>query len=136
MFVILVLVILLCYVYSDPLRILLIGDSVDRYAVSDWCTNKTGHYCVSSFEEKSHNDEFCQTINNKSFESMFSAFGRIESWELSTCFHQSRLVIVTSIFNNYGVRNQIYCVKDGKKVCTIEEWMDSKWVQLTHVKCS
>lgn len=83
-------------------RILLMGDSVDRYSVEDWCRKYSGNIITDRSDDG--------TIFNKSLtlDSLLKFYPRrSRSWELRICDAvSSRNVILAFIFNKIGVKAQ------------------------------
>ena len=76
-------------------RILIIGDSVDRYSVDDWCDYNS---CVLEFPTK---EEWAR-FNNKSAGHVHFDFLRYKAWETRVCKCPKRQLVIGFHFNKYG----------------------------------
>lgn len=96
-------------VRSDfDIRILIIGDSVDRYAVKDWCHENSGIICTP---DRNHSEISCKAILSLegNVARNFSAFQRLKSWDMTFCFSKKRSIIMLSMLNALGVTPQLHC---------------------------
>lgn len=85
----------------NNMRLFLIGDSVDRYAVSDWCH----HYDGILVTDKTMNDpeyESSSAIMALKYE-MSRYRDRQKSWEFRLCLCSQRNVNISFVFNRIGV---------------------------------
>jgi hypothetical protein len=80
-------------------RILLIGDSVDRYSIEDWC-NAYKYNIIKGGDKTITNGTYPNTV--------FNYFGnyheRNRAWEVRICENHSKQVIIGFIFNKIGVK--------------------------------
>jgi len=99
--------------YDPPLRIVIIGDSVDRYMVEDWCghsiTNGNLYSDRCLWDEEFMEKPFC-----KKLQSFFEAEGiapgifpplkkRFRAWEFRICDAlETRGIILSYVFNKCG----------------------------------
>ena len=81
---------------SRALRVMVIGDSVDRYMVSDWCVENNGIL----YTDKTMNK--FTALN----ELMSPHSRRFKSWEFRTCIALSRGINISYVFNRIGVRTR------------------------------
>lgn len=84
---------------SKITRILLIGDSVDRYSIEDWC-NSYKYNIIKGGDKILTNGTFPNTV--------FDYFGnyheRNRAWEIRICENHSKQVIIGFLFNKIGVK--------------------------------
>ena len=92
---IILLFLLNCY-FIISLRVMVIGDSVDRYMVSDWCLENGGIL----YTDKTMNT--FPALNQL----MSPLSRRFKSWEFRTCISLSRGINISYVFNRIGVRTQ------------------------------
>ncbi len=82
-------------------RILIIGDSCDRYAVSDWC-DRCGFPALKERDIIPNN--FTQ---NQTYFSIFQPYGaRRRGWEVRTCECARESVVLSFLFQKFGVKPQ------------------------------
>lgn len=105
-----ILFLFLCYIFiieanSNPLRILIIGDSLDRYMIHDWCVGTKGKFCRAYDDDDIHTNLNCYTNGTRliSLKDTFRSFTRSAAWSISICEHEIENVIVGFIFNTQGV---------------------------------
>jgi hypothetical protein len=88
------------------LRVLSIGDSIDRYLIHDWCVNSGGNFC-KSFDENGWiwkpTNCTSNSSNPRSVYSLFKNTMRVYSWEISICDNFSENVTLGFLFNMQGV---------------------------------
>jgi hypothetical protein len=81
-------------------RILFIGDSLDRYLVQDWCSHNNG----TIFMENSMSTPSTSTQSTTVHE-IFKVFGRRRrSWEVRLCDSKRNDVVLTAVANKFGVK--------------------------------
>jgi len=84
--------------HSSTLRLLLIGDSVDRNAVQDWCVSNDATLC--------HVHGECDVDNifegNRTFHSFFSQSVSSKG-AVQVCYSHNLNIIVSFLFNTNGV---------------------------------
>eukprot|EP01041_Mallomonas_annulata_P008622 gene8622-17789_t len=114
-----------CHFIADEdksTRILVIGDSVDRFANLYWCKINNGEFCQPRKHEHDRGEHdkinltFCNSIlpNNHNYKEFFSSHSRHSVWDIQICFLPQKSLILSFIFNNFGIRNQLQCNKDAK----------------------
>lgn len=90
--------------HSSTLRLLLIGDSVDRNAVQDWCVSNEATLC--------HVHGECDVDyifeGNRTFHSFFSQ-STSSKGAVKVCYSHHLNIIVSFLFNTNGVMPRPYC---------------------------
>ena len=89
---------------SDVLRLLIIGDSVDRYAIEDWCAKSNNNSYL--FTERS---SLATLASSNTVQDLLKPFGqRRKAWEIRVCERQilstGRVIYVAFLFNKLGVK--------------------------------
>ncbi len=84
---------------SSYLRLLVIGDSVDRYMVDNWCKAVDGNlHTEISWSTTNHS-------NSATIHEIFHPYkSRHRSWEIRVCEDWRRKVYVSTIANKFGVK--------------------------------
>ena len=92
-----------------PVNILLVGDSVDRYMVVDYCNSRRAYLCRSFSEYNgSYSPRNCSSRGSfpASLSSLFRFSKRIFSWGIVTCNDVRDGVTLAFLFNPQGVSPQ------------------------------
>jgi hypothetical protein len=114
---------------AHALRILMVGDSVDRYAVHDWCLTKNGSFC------KTHTENGwiwiptnCTTIGSypDPLYDLFKQSVRVYSWGVSVCDVLSENISLGFLFNMQGVSPNPPWFDPRKSHLGLETFIESK----------
>ena len=89
------------------LRVLFIGDSIDRYALEDWCEGR-GHHCkaLNQMGLYSWKPTSCSTKAlgpDTTLNSLFNHTKRINSWSIAVCDDITHNITLGFLFNMQGV---------------------------------
>jgi hypothetical protein len=91
---------------SSSLRVLFIGDSIDRYLLHDWCHATNGHDCQSVDEAGPAMKPFYCTTNASHPTPLYNLFHNSKkafSWEISVCDNLKQNITLGILFNKQGV---------------------------------
>lgn len=80
--------------------LLVLGDSVDRYMVKDWCKHKLGHILTERSHERSN-----ASLNTDTVHELLKPYGmRRKSWDVWICEDFKDKKLVTTLSNKFGVK--------------------------------
>lgn len=82
------------------LRLIVIGDSVDRYMVQDWCSFVEGHIHTEISRARTNH-----TGDSNVIDLFYPYRSRHRSWEIRICENYKGKVYVSMIANKFGVKN-------------------------------
>jgi hypothetical protein len=94
---------------SSWLRILTVGDSIDRNLLEDWCTLTGGDHCPAGVQRKGTNSRIFRPTNCTTMRTHPTPLSELfktaplSSWEISICDHRAENVTVGFLFNKRGV---------------------------------
>jgi hypothetical protein len=84
---------------EEYLRLLVIGDSVDRYMIQDWCKYNNGHMHFEASNYKTNH------TNGLTVREIFEPHkSRFRSWEIRVCENYERRIYVSMVSNKFGVK--------------------------------
>lgn len=88
---------------SDYIRLLIIGDSVDRYMVEDWCSNYQGVIMSERSFTAPNLTKTTQALTTVHQE--LKKFGmRRKAWDIRICDSSEKKIIIATIHNKFGVK--------------------------------
>lgn len=94
---------------NKTMNIMIIGDSVDRNTVEDWCEINSGLLYMLDV-----NKYRTISMNSSIDKSYLSYLERLKSMyhskvEISICIHKEMNIVISFIFNKFGVIPQLWC---------------------------
>ena len=116
---------------AETVNVLLVGDSVDRFAVADYCGHRSGVLCspLDNLKLDRFNlatDE-CNVISkfntNLALPTLFAGNDSVRNTAL-VCFLPQERTVVGFIFNRYGVNPCIMCHRDDDDILGLENYRD------------
>lgn len=86
---------------ADYVKVLFIGDSVDRNSMIDWCEQNKGNLSVVDEEVAGEGHLHEKLVRIKA--------ARMAHTNLGFCVHHQRKISVSLVFNKFGIVPQLWC---------------------------
>ena len=124
---------------AETVNVLLIGDSVDRFAVADYCMHRSGVLCSpldnSKLESFNLATDECDVISefntNLALATLFEGNDSLRNTAV-VCFLPQERTVIGFIFNRYGVNPCIMCHQDSDDILGLQNYRDCHAQSMKH----